>query len=55
MPFSPLQQQGMPMASGVMGGTFPAAVSQPGAAVSQPGAAPAQPTQPAAFDPFGAL
>ncbi|XP_050708367.1 phosphatidylinositol-binding clathrin assembly protein LAP-like isoform X18 [Eriocheir sinensis] len=40
--------QGMPMAGGVMGGSFPAAVSQPGAA-------PAQPSQPAAFDPFGAL
>lgn len=40
--------QGMPMAGGVMGGSFPAAVSQPGAT-------PAQPSQPAAFDPFGAL
>ncbi|KAK8381671.1 hypothetical protein O3P69_018640 [Scylla paramamosain] len=47
-PQQPMQQQGMPIAGGVMPAAFPAAVSQPGAA-------PAQPTQPAAFDPFGAL
>ncbi|XP_066980001.1 phosphatidylinositol-binding clathrin assembly protein LAP isoform X21 [Macrobrachium rosenbergii] len=48
MPMTGMQPvQGMPMASGVMPGGFPAG--------TQPAAQPAQPTQPASFDPFGAL